>query len=99
MKQAMTSMGRAAGTGMLGLFVLLSSFSASAPVHSAGLLVLDDYSSKDTAGFPTAWKAQRQETKARTQYTVHTEKGMTFLRFGPDHHCGRSMGQCGQIPR
>ncbi len=79
MKQAMTSMGRAAGTGMLGLFVLLSSFSVSAPVHSAGLLVLDDYSSKDTAGFPTAWKAQRQETKARKQYTVQTEKGMTFL--------------------
>ena len=79
MKQAMTSIGRAAGTALLGAFVLLSSFSAPAPVQSAGLLVLDDYSSKDTDGFPTAWKAQRQETKARTQYTVQTEKGMTFL--------------------
>ena len=79
MKQAMTSIGRAAVTGLLGAFVLLSSFSTSAPVQSAGLLVLDDYSSKDTGGFPTAWKAQRRETKAREQYTVQSEKGMTFL--------------------
>jgi len=49
-------------------------------VQSAGtLLVLDDYSAKDDSGFPIGWKAQRQEARAKTQYTIQTEKGMTFL--------------------
>ncbi|MFM8541309.1 MAG: DUF3047 domain-containing protein [Nitrospira sp.] len=53
---------------------------APAWVQSAGSsLVLDDYSAKDDSGFPVNWKAQRQEAKAKTQYTIHTEKGVTFL--------------------
>jgi hypothetical protein len=49
-------------------------------VQSAGsLLVLDDYGAKDESGFPVGWKAQRQEAKAKTQYTIQSEKGMTFL--------------------
>jgi len=72
-------MTRVAGMASVGALVVLCAFSASVSVQSAGLLVLDDYSAKDTDGFPTAWKAQRQETKARTQYTVQSEKGMTFL--------------------
>lgn len=73
MKRVMT----ATLVGMLGA---LCSFSAPISVQSAGLLVIDDYSSKGADGFPTGWKAQRQESKARTQYTVQTENGMTFLR-------------------
>ena len=72
-------MTRAAGMALAGALVALCAFSAPASIHSAGLLVLDDYSAKDTDGFPTAWKAQRQEAKARKQYTVQSEKGMTFL--------------------
>lgn len=68
-----------AGAVLLGAFGLVCSFSAPVPVQSAGLLVVDDYSAKDADGFPTGWKAQRQEAKARTQYTVQSEKGMTFL--------------------
>jgi len=72
-------MTRVAGMASVGALVVLCAFSVPMSVQSAGLLVLDDYSAKDTDGFPTAWKAQRQEAKARTQYTVQSEKGMTFL--------------------
>ncbi len=71
-------MTRAAGMAVTGALVALCAFTVPA-VHSGGLLVLDDYGAKDTEGFPTAWKAQRQEAKARKQYTVQSEKGMTFL--------------------
>ena len=70
---------RVVGAALLGACCLVCSFSVPVSGQSAALMVLDDYSAKDTEGFPTAWKAQRQETKARTQYTVHSEKGMTFL--------------------
>jgi hypothetical protein len=79
MKQMTAYLWRAAGAAILGAFCLVCAFAAPMPVQSAGLLVLDDYSVKDTDGFPTAWKAQRQETQARKQYTVQSEKGMTFL--------------------
>lgn len=79
MTRVMVGLTRLAGAVMLAAFCLVCSFSAPVSVESAGLLVLDDYSAKDTDGFPTAWKAQRQETKARKQYTVQSEKGMTFL--------------------
>ena len=72
-------MNRVAGMVSAGALVVLCAFSVPVSAQPAGLLVLDDYSSKDTDGFPTAWKAQRQETKARKQYTVQSEKGMTFL--------------------
>jgi hypothetical protein len=72
-------MNRVAGMVSAGALVVLCAFSVPVSVQSAGLLVLDDYGSKDSDGFPTAWKAQRQETKARKQYTVQSEKGMTFL--------------------
>ena len=72
-------MNRVAGMVSAGALVVLCAFSVPVSVQSAGLLVLDDYGSKDTDGFPTAWKAQRQETKARKQYTVQSEKGLTFL--------------------
>jgi hypothetical protein len=72
-------MRRVAGLAFAGTLILLGSFSTPASIHSAGLLVLDDYGSRDAEGFPTAWKAQRQEAKARKQYTVQSEKGMTFL--------------------
>jgi DUF3047 family protein len=72
-------MNRVAGMVAVGALVVLCAFSAPVSVQSAGLLVLDDYGSKDTDGFPTAWKAQRQEAKAKKQYTVQSEKGMTFL--------------------
>ena len=68
-----------AGAILLGTFCLVCSFSSPVPVQSAGLMVLDDYTVKDADGFPAGWKAQRQETKARMQYTVQSEKGMTFL--------------------
>jgi len=79
MTRVLDQLPRAAGMAFAGVLVVLCAFSAPASVHSAGLLVLDDYSAKDTDGFPTAWKAQRQEAKARKQYTVQSEKGMTFL--------------------
>jgi hypothetical protein len=72
-------MQRVAGAVILGAFGLVCSFSTPLPVQSAGLLVVDDYSAKDEDGFPKGWKAQRQENKARTQYTVRSENGMTFL--------------------
>lgn len=68
-----------AGAALLGTFSLVCSFSSPVSVQSAGLMVLDDYTVKDADGFPAGWKAQRQETKARKQYTVQSEKGMTFL--------------------
>lgn len=68
-----------AGAVLLGAFGLVCSFSSPVSVQSAGLLVVDDYRAKDEDGFPKGWKAQRQETKARKQYTVQSEKGMTFL--------------------
>jgi DUF3047 family protein len=70
---------RTAGTAILGAICLVCALAAPVPVQSAALMVLDDYSAKDTDGFPTAWKAQRQEASARKQYTVQSEKGMTFL--------------------
>ena len=79
MTRVMVGPARIAGAVMLFAFCLVCSFSAPVSVESAGLLVLDDYSAKDTDGFPAAWKAQRQETKARKQYTVQSENGMTFL--------------------
>ncbi|MEK7294115.1 MAG: DUF3047 domain-containing protein [Nitrospirota bacterium] len=79
MKQMTVRIGRVTGLTIVGVAFLVCAFSVPVPVQSAGLLVLDDYSAKDTDGFPTAWKAQRQETKARKQYTVQSEKGMTFL--------------------
>jgi hypothetical protein len=79
MTQGIVHMKRLAGLVAVAAFCLVCSFSAPVPVQSAGLLVLDEYSAKDADGFPTAWKAQRQETKARKQYTVRTENGMTFL--------------------
>jgi hypothetical protein len=79
MKQMTAYLWRAAGAAILGAFCLVCAFATPMSVQSAGLLVLDDYSAKDTDGFPTAWKAQRQETKARKQYTVQSEKGMMFL--------------------
>jgi hypothetical protein len=41
--------------------------------------VLEDYQVKDVDGFPAGWKAQREESRARKQYTVQSEQGMTFL--------------------
>lgn len=79
MKQMTVRIGRVTGLTIVGVAFLVCAFSVPMPVQSAGLLVLDDYSAKDTDGFPTAWKAQRQETQARKQYTVQSEKGMTFL--------------------
>ncbi len=79
MTQGIVSVKRVAGVAMVGAFCLVCSFSAPVPVQSAGLLVLDDYSTKDVDGFPTTWKAQRQEAKARKQYTVQSERGATFL--------------------
>lgn len=79
MKVMLCRIGRGAGTVVLGGLLLLCSVSTPLPVQSAGLLVLDDYSAKEADGFPTGWKAQRQETKARKQYTVQSEQGMTFL--------------------
>jgi hypothetical protein len=79
MKQVTAYWRRTAGAAILGATGLICSLAAPAPVQSGGLLVLDDYSAKDTDGFPTVWKAQRQEAKARQQYTVQSEKGMTFL--------------------
>lgn len=79
MKPVSAYLWRAAGAAILGAFCLVCSLATPMPVQSAGLLVLDDYSAKDSDGFPTAWKAQRQETNARKQYTVQSEKGMTFL--------------------
>ena len=70
---------RRAGMAFVGALVALCAFAAPASVHSDGLMVLDDYSAKNADGFPTAWKAQRQEAKARKQYTVQSEKGLTFL--------------------
>lgn len=70
---------RAAMAAIVCALGAVCSFSAPASVQSAGLLVLDDYSVKDADGFPAGWKAQRQLARARTQYTVQTEKGMTFL--------------------
>jgi DUF3047 family protein len=70
---------RASGTAILGAVCLVCAFATPMSVQSAGLLVLDDFSDKDASGFPTAWKAQRQETNARRQYTVRSETGMTFL--------------------
>jgi hypothetical protein len=58
---------------------LVSACSASASVHSARVLVLEDYQVKDVDGFPAGWKAQREESRARKQYTVQSEQGMTFL--------------------
>jgi hypothetical protein len=72
-------MKRVAGMVSVGALVVLCAFSVPLSVQSAGLLVLDDYGSTDADGFPTAWKAQRQEAKAKKQYTVQSEKGMTFL--------------------
>jgi hypothetical protein len=72
-------MTRAVGLAFAGTLIALGAFVAPASVHSGGLLVLDDYSARDADGFPTAWKAQRQEAKARKQYTVQSEKGLTFL--------------------
>lgn len=72
-------MKRVASMVSVGALVVLCAFSVPVSVQSAGLLVLDDYGSTDADGFPTAWKAQRQEAKARKQYTVQSEKGMTFL--------------------
>lgn len=72
-------MKRVAGMGFVGVLVVSCLLSVPVPVRSAGVLVLDDFSAKDTDGFPAAWKAQRQEMKARTQYTVQSEKGLTFL--------------------
>ena len=68
-----------AAMASVGALVVLCAFSVPMSAQSDGLLVLDEYSAKDADGFPTAWKAQRQETKARKQYTVQSEKGMTFL--------------------
>jgi hypothetical protein len=70
---------RPACATVLGVLFLVCSLSVPGSVQSAGLLVLDDYSAKDEDGFPTGWKAQRQESKARKQYAVQSEKGMTFL--------------------
>ncbi len=79
MKGLLRGLTRLAGAAVLAACCLVGSVSIPVAVQSAGLLVLDDYSAKDGEGFPTAWKAQRQEAKARTQYTVQTEKGLTFL--------------------
>lgn len=78
MTQGIVRMQRVVGAALLGAFCLVCSFSVPVSGQSA-LLVLDDYSAKDTEGFPSGWKAQRQEAKARTQYTVRSEHGMTFL--------------------
>jgi hypothetical protein len=72
-------MTRAAARALAGALIVLGAFAAPTSVHSGGLLVLDDYSVRDADGFPAAWKAQRQEARARKQYTVQSEKGMTFL--------------------
>ena len=79
MKRVMAGLARLFGAVALVAFCLVCSFSAPVSVESAGLLVLDDYSSTDADGFPKAWKAQRQESKARKQYTVQSEKGAAFL--------------------
>lgn len=79
MKSVTVGAVRIAGGVLLAASCFGGPFSAPASVQSAGLLVLDDYSSKGADGFPTTWKAQRQESKAKTQYTVQSEKGMTFL--------------------
>lgn len=79
MRSVMESWSRIAAAVVLAALGFVCTLSAPVAVQSAGLLVLDDYSSKDAEGFPTAWKAQRQESKARTQYTVQTQNGLTFL--------------------
>jgi len=79
MRRATAGLARLVVAVTLAAFCLVCSFSAPVSVESAGLLVLDDYGAKDSEGFPKDWKAQRQESKARTQYTVQTEKGLTFL--------------------
>ena len=51
-----------------------TSVQAEAPV-----VVLEDFRTKDPDGFPTGWKAQRNETKARQSYTIKSEPEGAYL--------------------
>jgi hypothetical protein len=51
----------------------------SVGAQPAQSVVLEDFRSTDSDGFPNGWKAQRSETKVRETYTVHSEKDLSFL--------------------
>lgn len=61
--------------------------------QSAQSVVLEDFRSKDGAGFPNGWKAQRSETRVRETYSVHSEKDLSFLRAkSADQRVKKKMG-------
>jgi hypothetical protein len=45
----------------------------------AGRIVLENFHDKDESGFPTGWRAQRSETKAREAYSVKSDGETGFL--------------------
>jgi hypothetical protein len=61
------------------LMMLLSHTGAAQPAGSAGSMMLEDFKSQDGDRFPEHWKAQRNESKARQQYTIQTESNTVFL--------------------
>ncbi|MBI4402287.1 MAG: DUF3047 domain-containing protein [Nitrospirae bacterium] len=70
---------RTAVIAVLGVVILALPARSAVTAQPAGGVVLEDFQAKDAEGFPTGWKAQRNETKARQAYRIQSEQGIAFL--------------------
>ncbi|MGH7233462.1 MAG: DUF3047 domain-containing protein [Nitrospiraceae bacterium] len=70
-------------TGCVVMLVMSIAFSSAGPLlvtaQPTGRMVLEDFRDKDEHGFPTGWRAQRSETKAKETYSVKSDDRMVFL--------------------
>jgi hypothetical protein len=65
----------------VGLLVCGSVFMGSAVTAQGQSLVLEDFQTKDSDGFPLNWEHenQRSQSKGRDAYKIQTEDGVSFL--------------------
>ena len=79
----------------IGVWTLLAASVVAAPADTdtTGRLVLEDFHAKDETGFPSGWRAQRNDSRARGTYQVKTEDSDSYLaaRFADQRVYRRNM--------
>lgn len=64
---------------ILALALFLPATLVKGAAQPVGRIVLEDFQAKDAQGFPSGWKAQRNESRARETYRISAEGDLNFL--------------------